>query len=111
MAPRLRNLAPRLATLNIRLAPAAPKIADPHYQSPEHAAWRKEVLRRAGHRCQAADCTHPHRGEGSRLFADHVVELRDGGAALDLGNGQALCGACHTRKTIAARARRQARPT
>ena len=40
------------------------------------------------------------------MFADHRVELRDGGAALDPDNGQCLCGSCHTRKTLAARSAR-----
>jgi 5-methylcytosine-specific restriction enzyme A len=111
MASRLRNLPPMVATVSARLTPSAPKLTDPHYHSPEHATWRKEVLRRAGYRCQARDCSHPRHGEGARLFADHVQELRDGGSAFDPANGQALCGACHTRKTIAARDRRNARPT
>lgn len=40
------------------------------------------------------------------MFADHVVEVKDGGAKLDPANGQCLCGSCHTRKTAAARKRR-----
>jgi len=109
--PRLRNVPPRVATLDTRLAPIAPKVVDPHYLTPEHRAWRAEVIRRSGGQCQASDCKAPHRGQRGRLFADHVQELRDGGAALDPANGAALCGACHTRKTIAARTRRMARPT
>jgi hypothetical protein len=41
-----------------------------------------------------------------RMFADHRVEVRDGGPLLDLNNGQCLCGAHHTRKTTEARAKR-----
>jgi 5-methylcytosine-specific restriction enzyme A len=40
------------------------------------------------------------------MFADHVVELRDGGSPFDLANGRCLCGAHHTRKTNEARAKR-----
>lgn len=108
MAPRLRNLPPLLAALDTRVARPPAKTADPHYLTPEHRAWREAVLQRAGGRCQALDCTTPGHG---RLIADHIVELRDGGAALDLRNGQALCLPCHTRKTIAERAARMARPT
>jgi hypothetical protein len=43
---------------------------------------------------------------GVRLCADHIVELKDGGAALDVANGQCLCVPCNTRKGIAARAKR-----
>lgn len=42
------------------------------------------------------------------MFADHIVERRDGGALHDLANGQCLCGRCHSRKTIAVRSRRLA---
>ena len=40
---------------------------------------------------------------GTRLFADHIVELRDGGNPFELANGQALCGSCHTIKTMQAK--------
>jgi hypothetical protein len=40
------------------------------------------------------------------MFADHIVELKDGGAAFDVANGQCLCGSHHTLKTNAERARR-----
>lgn len=108
---RLRNMAPRLVVLDPRLARPSPKVADPHYHSPEHKAWRAEVMRRSHGQCQDPQCRTPNRGRGRRLFADHVRELRDGGAPFDPANGMALCGACHTRKTAAARAARQARPT
>jgi 5-methylcytosine-specific restriction enzyme A len=109
--PRLRNVRPRLAVLDVRVASAPAKVADPHYRTPEHQAWRAAVIERSAGHCQDPACRDPQRGRGRRLFADHVVEIKDGGAALDLANGQALCGACHTRKTIAERALRQARPT
>ena len=101
---RVPTLRPLLGARDTRTAMPAPKVAAPHYQTEEHRRWRAEVIRRAGTTCQACGRT------GIRLFADHVVELRDGGAATDPANGQALCGACHTRKTAAARAARAARP-
>ncbi len=98
---RLPTLRPRLAARDTRTVMPAPKAAAAHYQTAEHAAWRASVIARAGGACQ-------HCGRsGVRLFADHVIELRDGGALLDPANGQALCGACHSRKTAAARAARQ----
>ena len=99
----LRMLSSRIARHDTRTALPPPKQPDPYYGSAEHRAWRAAVLARAGHACQG--CGH----RGARLYADHIVELRDGGAALDVTNGQALCGACHTTKTIAARAARMAR--
>lgn len=104
MPPRLRTLPPALHTLDVRIARLAPKAVDPHYLTPEHQAWRGEVIRRSGNRCQGPGCRTPDRS--TRLYADHVRELRDGGAPFDPANGQALCGACHSRKTAAARAAR-----
>ena len=103
----LRSLAPRVAPAPSRL-PSAPKEAAAHYQTPDHRAWAAEVIRRAGGRCQAPGCTKG--APEHRLFADHIAELRDGGAPLDPTNGQALCGAHHSAKTAAARAARLAKP-
>jgi 5-methylcytosine-specific restriction protein A len=82
-----------------------PKTAEAVYLTPDHRAWRKAVIDRAGGRCQAYDngirCTRmaPY----DRLFADHIVELKDGGSPTDPANGQALCGRHHTIKTNHAR--------
>lgn len=103
---RLRSIGPRLATIDTGVARVPPKTVDPHYQSAGHLAWRAEVIRRAGGQCQGDGCGRT----GIRLFADHIHELRDGGAALDPANGRALCGSCHTAKTIAERARRMGAP-
>ncbi|MCP1196207.1 HNH endonuclease [Acetobacter senegalensis] len=43
---------------------------------------------------------------GTRLFGDHVVELKDGGAPLNENNIKLLCGSCHTAKTYRAKLRR-----
>ncbi len=99
----LQILRSRLPRHDTRTALPPAKLPDPHYGSTAHRDWRAAVLARAGHACQRCGRL------GVRLFADHVVELRDGGAALDVTNGQALCGACHTSKTVAARAARMAR--
>jgi len=45
------------------------------------------------------------------LFADHVIEIQDGGALLDQGNLEALCGSCHTAKTASEREKRMAKVT
>ncbi len=99
----LRMLSSRIARHDTRTALPPPKQPDPHYSSTAHRTWRAAVIARAGHACQRCG------RRGVRLFADHIVELRDGGAALDVTNGQALCGACHTTKTVAVRAARMAR--
>ena len=51
---------------------------------------------------------HAYRCDGCgarprRLFVDHIVELRDGGAPYEQSNLRPLCGSCHTTKTLAAR--------
>ncbi|WP_020187806.1 HNH endonuclease signature motif containing protein [Methylopila sp. 73B] len=94
----------RLKTAEGRRLKPAPKTAAEHYQTPEHRAWRAEVLRRAMFCCQHPGCTAT--AYTARLFADHIVELKDGGAALDPENGQALCGKHHTVKTMRERAKR-----
>ena len=97
---RVATARPRIATADLRAVKLAPKVADDHYSTPGHKAWRAEVIKRAGYRCQVCGIS------GTRLYADHIVELRDGGAALDPANGQALCPSHHTSKTLAARAER-----
>jgi 5-methylcytosine-specific restriction protein A len=90
-----------LRTLDTSIA-KTPKRADPELQTAEYRQWRRIVLERAGYCCQANGCTE--RG----YIADHIIELKDGGAPFDPANGMARCGSSHTRKTIAARAARMA---
>jgi len=102
----LKCLKPGLATLDGRRVKPPPKEKNAIYYTPEFRAWREQVIERAGGRCQDPSCKSPHR-RGMRLFADHVVELKDGGAPFDLENGLARCGSCHSRKTAEARAKRR----
>jgi 5-methylcytosine-specific restriction protein A len=97
--PRLRCIGPLVPTIDTRSAKPPPKEADPHYLTPEHRAWRAAVIKRAGGRCEWPGCGRAE----SRMFADHIKELKDGGAPLDLANGQCLCGSHHTTKTARAR--------
>jgi len=61
--------------------------------------WRKVrelALKRDGGLCQM--CL----AEGRIVKADvvdHIVEIKDGGAAYDLDNLQSLCHSCHNKKT------------
>ena len=93
MATKLRCVPPMLRTANLSSARVPPKTVASWYLTPEHRAWSKVVIERAGHQCQ--DCGR----SGTRLFADHIVELSDGGARLDPANGAARCGSCHGSKT------------
>lgn len=107
MPSKLTTMKPKLATMDSRTVRPPPKVADEELRSPEHHAWRAQVLRMAGHRCQATEggkrCTV---AAPVRLFADHIIERQDGGALYDVRNGQCLCGRHHTLKTMKARAQR-----
>ena len=74
-----------------------------HYQSSEHQRWTAAVKRRDGYACQKCGA------RDTRLIADHIIEIVDGGAPLDVSNGMTLCIACHNRKTAAKRADRARR--
>ena len=105
---RIKILGPLVPKSDGRTVRPLPKTVDPHYLSDEHKAWREQVLRNAGSRCEWIEndqrCTKaaPHH----RMFADHIKERQDGGDPLDPANGQCLCGAHHTRKSAHARAQR-----
>lgn len=96
---RLKALPARLVAAPPRLKPM-PKVADAFYRSPEWLAVRRAVEARDGKFCRCCGKA------GVRLFADHIVEIKDGGAKLDPANVQLLCGGCHGRKTEQAKAAR-----
>src|SRR5262245_35335616 len=120
MMPKLRSLAPLVRiedTRTVKPPPSRPTFAqrfkarDPFYATPEFRAWRAKVIARAGGRCEAI--THGYRctkaQPAHRMFADHRIELSDGGAPFDISNGQCLCGPHHLMKTAQARRDRLAR--
>lgn len=107
MTGRLRALAPRVRIADTRSAQPPAKTAAPFYLSPEWRALMARLIRERGRRCEDVECKTPWR-TGIRVFGDHIKELADGGVALDEANVLLRCGACHTRKTAATRARRQA---
>ena len=86
-----------------RVKPASQRTR--YYQTQAHRDWADAVIARAGGKCQGARHEGPNPPNG-RLYADHIIELKDGGAALDPANGQALCGACHQAKGAAERLKR-----
>ena len=93
---------PRIKASDSRRVKPPEKRALPIYATPEYRRWRDEVIHRAGGQCQ--DSRHdPSRSRSGKLYADHIEELRDGGAPFDPRNGLARCASCHERKTIAAR--------
>jgi 5-methylcytosine-specific restriction enzyme A len=104
----LRTLAPLIRAVSTRTTRLPPKQANPVYLTPEFRAWRTQVVSRAGSRCEAVE--HGHRCSRAwpehRMYADHIIELRDGGSLLDINNGQCLCHTHHERKSALMRGRR-----
>ena len=79
------------------------KIANPFYLSKR---WRRFRAWYLGTHPLCVKCE----AEGRATLAvilDHVVELSDGGAELDVDNVQGLCAACHNRKTAEMRKNRR----
>lgn len=108
MAAKLKMLTPAIRTIDTRMVKLPPKTAEPFYLSPE---WRKlmdEIIAERGRRCEDPQCDGKTHRPGMRVFGDHVVELRDGGQPLDKRNIMLRCGASHTKKTLAERAKRMA---
>lgn len=101
----LQVLRPRVPVASLQTAALPPKVADPFYSSEAWIELRDRVRREAGGRCQVPCCGRIER----RMFVDHIVELKDGGAPLDRRNVQLLCSSHHAAKTADARARRTAR--
>lgn len=105
MPAKLRALAPLVRHINTSRVTPPPKLREPVYATPEYRAWRIEVVARAGGRCEAVE--HGRRCSKAqpehRMYADHIVELKDGGHPFDLRNGQCLCASHHETKTVEAR--------
>jgi len=107
----VRLLRPSVRTLDIRTASPARKKADPELLTPEHRAWRAQVIARAGYRCEwVEDGKRCLTAAPLRLIADHITERKDGGSALDPANGQCLCVKHNTLKGLRARAQRMQQP-
>lgn len=102
---KLRTLPPVVRAVKSNYVSLPPKETERHYGTAAHREWALAVKRRAGWRCQWPGCTAKH---PERLYADHVVEIKDGGAALDPSNGMALCAKHHTVKTVREKRARQA---
>lgn len=102
MALKTTKLSLSTARSALRPLPIAGGANAAFYQSAAYGEWRQAVRRRDHFTCTKCGA----RGPGVRLYADHINEIADGGAPLDIDNGQTLCAACHNRKTAKARAAR-----
>lgn len=107
--PKIKTFGTKLKTVDTRSVLPPPKTADAELLTPEHKAWRLAVCRRAHWRCewveQGLRCRRSA-ANGDRMIADHIVERDDGGALLDLNNGQCLCTSHNTLKGNRARSTR-----
>lgn len=101
---RLKMLGNRVKTLDLRTAHEPAKVADRLYSSKPWLGLMQSIRKERGSKCESCGKA------GVRLVGDHVVEIRDGGAALDRSNVQLLCWPCHTTKTNQARAARMKHP-
>lgn len=99
---RLTTMPPRLARARQSIAKPIPKVKDSIYSTPEFREWRRIVVSRAGNRCEQCG------SDSGRMYADHIVELKDGGAPFDPSNGQCLCATHHGLKTAQEKRARQA---
>ena len=75
---------------------------DEYYNSKAHRAWRTLIISRANGMCQWPGC----HASNPRMFADHIIEIRDGGSRTDPMNGQCLCARHHALKTERAKRER-----
>lgn len=97
---KLDTLKPRIETINTSIAAPPPKTAEPFYTSSAWLELMASIKAERGERCE--DCGRT----GTRIFGDHIKELKDGGARLDRRNVRLRCGSCHTLKTNRERAKR-----
>lgn len=97
---KLKTISTTIRTVDARSVKPLPKTAEAFYLSPEWRALMKRIIAKRGRRCEECERT------GTRIFGDHIIELKDGGAPLDEANVMCRCGSCHTKKTVVARAAR-----
>lgn len=109
---RIGRLPPSVGVLDTRIAHPAGKQRGEHYGSPAHKAWAAAVIGRAGGRCEWTDggvrCSKSR--PLYRMYADHIVELNDGGEEFEPSNGQCLCAEHHGLKTAQERVKRNVTP-
>lgn len=105
---RLKNFGPRLAPISTQRLRTPPKTTESFYGSAAWKALMREIIQERGRRCEDPNCETP-RGPWGKIYGDHIIEIRDGGAPLDKANILLRCSPCHGRKTAAERVARGAR--
>lgn len=107
---RLASLPAGIRTINPKSTSTLSKRTEPFYGTKEWKTFVADLVLRRGYHCEDPAC-NLNGGEPSRLFADHIHELQDGGAQFDPDNIMLRCGSCHTRKTVEQRNKRLTAPT
>lgn len=102
----MRTLCTRLQPSRRTKLKLPEKQADAFYLSREWRALMDGIIARRGRICEDPEHDAARPRAGGRVFGDHIIEIRDGGARLDERNVMLRCGSCHSRKTAAERARR-----
>lgn len=106
MGLKLRTIGQKLRPSSRVLVRLPEKKAEGFYLSPEWRVLMDTIIKARGRRCEDPDHDPAKPRTGIRIFGDHIRERKDGGAPLDPRNVMLRCGACHTRKTAAERAKR-----
>ena len=96
---RLTNIKPMVGKLK-PLITLPPKQAEPFYLSTDWRSLMARIIAKRGRRCEECGAT------GGRIYGDHIIERRDGGADLDPTNIMLRCHGCHERKTAKERGKR-----
>lgn len=102
---RLTTLRPQVSILARRVS-SPDKRAAPVYLSTEWRTFIAALIKQRGRLCEDPRCQTPERGKGQRIYGDHIMELRDGGALTDPSNVMLRCAPCHGRKTSVERNKR-----
>lgn len=102
----IRMQRPHVRPANLSIARTTPKKTDELYGSADYERWRAAVVARDGGVCRDPHCKGRHY-PGQKVYADHIVEVKDGGAKFDIANGITRCASSHTFKTNRERAKRQ----
>lgn len=101
--PRLKTLGPRLKPIDTRTVRPPAKVVESFYSTQEWKNTARQIRERDGYKC--VKCGNSR----DRLYVDHKIERKDGGADYDHNNLWTLCAICHGAKTTAERVKRGAR--
>lgn len=114
--PRLRTAPPRIEgdrskRVEVPRVDRSAKVKATIYNTREFQIWRGQVIARAGGRCEHVENGRrcPKAMPHYRMYADHRVELKDGGDPFNPRNGQCLCAGHHVAKTLRERGARLGR--